>query len=163
MYKLGKISLPLSFLSYFYACMSIVKSVSEFINMYSQRLYKIMGILTRLSQKFGSCDFTFDENTNRFVKSTDKIVRRRLLRNYILLGVWGLTTIKRLVKFYTTNNIYRFQLTIGFLIPGVLFATLHSLIFWFGDDFKQIGNGVIVFWQIFQGNYYIFIFITIRR
>jgi len=116
--------------------------------MFSDRMYKVFPIITKLLNHFGTVAFKYDEKHRLF--QTDSTAQRRVVRNHALLLLWAFASLIIVIKYYRLGDIDRFNLTMTYWLAGIGLITCHAILRWRYQELCRCLNGELIFLLLLQ-------------
>lgn len=121
--------------------------------MFSDRLYAIFYVLTRLGNKCGSCYISVNLQTRLFEISEDPKIISRMKRNYNLVWVWAFASLALVGKFYIAGETGRYKITLFFWIIGITATIIYSVLRWLTNDTILAINSAIILFRHLHSKY----------
>ncbi len=118
--------------------------------MFSDRLFRILYILTKQGNKFGSSFIAVNLESRTFEISDDLKIISRMKRNYILLLVWTFATLALVGKYRSTGMTERFNITLFFWMMSITALTAYSIHRWYSTDLVRAMNFLLVLFRHLQ-------------
>lgn len=120
--------------------------------MLSDRLHRILHLLTFYGQECGTFNVSYDLTNLSFYVSSDPGVTRKLKWAYCGTILWLILAVKISYSFYHSNDIDNYNTTLFFWSGGVTFSAAFSILRWFPHDVCRTCNMAVELYRNIHGN-----------
>lgn len=116
--------------------------------MFSRRLYKIISIVLKLSNKFHVSFLKFDDQKLLLYCDRDPKLPKRMHANFALALCWCLGSLHQIICTHRQKDLNNSNFALAFLFGVLCLITLLTLPVFFGQEVCQSCNGHLTFFRL---------------
>jgi len=134
--------------------------IQPVFNMLSKRLLNLIVDCDKISTKLGVVAGHFNPKTQTFYYDPRQEWKVKL--NYALLWLWAFGGSCIVFKYKRFGDADRYNMTLAYILAGVLMLVIYSIIRWYTQDFLLVGNQFFNYLRHIQGKFVFSISIVFR-